>query len=187
MLQVTNRQKRTCPFDEYLQLPGWSYSKIKNDGNEFAPTAKMRLGTRVHNYLFDPGAYDWEEFNLVRPLAVEVAKTIGKPLLQKAFCEVAWTADFNCEGFTMPWKGRTDICIPGVLVLDLKVSELNLDAAVKHFGYDYQLTGYALGAGCPVAMIIQVNPRTKKTNVKTISLAQGFWENETKKRGLVLC
>lgn len=166
-------------------MPGYSYSGISSNGFVIEPTEKMKLGTKVHSYLLDPKNYDFTDFNLVRPLATAVQNTLGL-LLKHAFPEVTLTAHFKEEGFMLPYKGRADILIPNRMIIDLKVSELEMERGIKHFGRDYQVTGYCLGADVPLGIIIQIHPKTKAIQVKQVNLVPDWWAYQTKKRGQVM-
>jgi hypothetical protein len=69
-------------FDEYLQLPGLSYSDIKSDGKRIDPTDKMRFGTLVDTYVFEPAKYNYEQYDLVRPVAQQIVTDLG-PLIKR--------------------------------------------------------------------------------------------------------
>src|SRR5687767_5413396 len=118
-MQVLNRRlRKICRFDEYLQLPGYSYSAIRSQGKAFtAPTVKMELGTKVHTYLLTPSEYKYgEDHELVRVLAVALKNKICS-LIDFLLPECAVQADFIEEDLMMPWKGRPDLCIPDRLVI----------------------------------------------------------------------
>ena len=154
---------RGISFADYLAIPGYSYSKIKADTSKVPdqPTAKMSLGTKVHNYILEPSKYDHEDRELIKPMAVSVMGAIGNlaPYLES---ELAVTCNMmhTTEGFVLPYKGRIDLCRVGGIVVDLKVSKMPLLKSIPFFGYDRQLSGYALAAGCNIAVIIRVCPST---------------------------
>lgn len=174
-------------FEDYLKLPGLSYSGIKNEGrdNEFIPTQKMKLGTQVHSYLLTPEVYDHTNKEIVRPMAVELKRTIGQ-LTNHLKPEIAVTSFFSAQNFVMPYKGRIDLGIPGRLVVDLKVSEMEIDSAIKFFGYDKQLTGYCKALGCALAIIVSINPKTLKTKVTKITHDENWWNYQIITRGTPL-
>lgn len=183
MISVSNlKTYEGIPFEEYLRMPGYSYSSVKNEGVAFAaPTARMNLGTDVHNYILTPAEYKHKNIEIVKPLALATKQVLG-PLLKYLKPELAITADFEHEGFTMPYKGRVDLSVPGRLVIDLKVTEkLNL----TYFGYPDQLSGYCLGLFARTSIIITINPKTKKTQVHNIPINLAWWAEQVKKRGYV--
>lgn len=163
-------------FEDYLKTAGFSYSGIKNAGRDFGPpTEKMKLGTQVHNYLLEPSIYNYENHKVVRPLAEKVKETIG-PLFKFLQKEIAFTANFTHAGFTMPYKGRIDLGARKRIIIDLKVTE-KLD--VNFFGYDNQLSGYAMAYEAPIALIITIHPLTLKTSVINIPIKKEWWEYQT--------
>lgn len=170
-------------FGEYLKMTAWSYSSIKNAGKpDFVATEKMRLGTLVHNYILEPSKYTFEKHDIVKPIAIEIMKRLGPlyPFLRK---ELGVTADFIHEGLCLNYKGRVDLCIPNRLIIDIKVTE-NLN--VSYFGYDYQLSGYAIALKCPLALIVAIHPKTKKVEIVNININKIFWEQEVLKKGKVI-
>lgn len=185
-MQVQNQQFwKDIPFDKYLSMPGLSYSGIKNEDTEFfKPSTKMQLGTSVHDYLLTPAKYNHDNNRLVKPI-VSTLTGILKPVLTYLQPELAITADFCQEGFIMPYKGRIDLCIPGKLVIDIKVTELDINKTRTFFGYDNQLSGYALGIGAAKAFIISIHPKTLQTQITNIPITPFWWEQEVKKRGKV--
>jgi hypothetical protein len=178
-------QLLNIPFNEYLALPGYSYSGIKNQGAKFEPTAKMQLGTDVHNYLLTPEHYDHKNAAIVKPIALALKQAIG-PLFKYLQAEVAITADMVSQGFTMAYKGRIDLIAPGRLVVDVKVTELDIAKAIQFFGYDKQLSGYAIPTKCPAALIVAVNPKTFKTQIANIPIDSQWWEYQVIQNGEVL-
>ena len=183
---VNNLQMRTCPFDEYLQLPGWSYSGIRNAESVIVATEKMRLGTQVHDYLLTPGNISAEQHPLIRPLAKALAYKLG-PLLRYLRPECAVTANFIHAGFNMQYKGRIDLCIPKRIVVDIKISELkDIFSGMSFFGYDRQLNGYAAAIEAKTILLLSINPKTFTTQLINIPINHNWWEQEIKKRGTVI-
>lgn len=170
-------------FEDYLEMEGWSYSSIKNEGVPFnPPTAKMQLGTHVHNYLLTPEEYSFDDIAIVKPLATVIAQRIGV-LMRYLRPELAVQATFSHAGFDMKYKGRLDLCIPDRIVIDLKVSEQPLPVGIKYFGYDKQLSGYAMAIGAKAALIVGIHPKTKKITTYNIPIDAAWWEYEILKRG----
>lgn len=183
-MQVINKQYHVdMPFDDYLKLPGFSYSGIKNYGQPpIQATNKMRIGTLVHNYLFEPKNYNYEKFEIVKPIAHQVEIILGNAL-NGMKSEIGVTADFVHEDMKLEYKGRIDLLRAGKIVIDLKVSEKPLYKTIPFFGYDKQLSGYALATESRVAMIIRVCPVTRKTELKTIPISSEWWEKQIVKFG----
>lgn len=188
MMQVFNVQfYPDIPFEDYLALPGYSFSWLKSGGQKIEPTPKMRLGTMVHTYLLSAREYDHGEGSeLVRPLAVAL-KGILKPVLNYCTPELAVTADFVYEGMVLKYKGRIDLPVVSKphlsLVIDIKVTEQDVRKGIDFFHYDFQVSGYALPIGASKAVIVGVNRKTKAVQVVPVKVETGFWERMTLKYG----
>ncbi|TAN17211.1 MAG: hypothetical protein EPN37_07090 [Chitinophagaceae bacterium] len=179
------------PFDDYLKLPGWSYSGIK--GTKIEPTPKMGIGTAVHNYLLTPNEFNHDN-SLVPALAIELKKILG-PLLPFCTPELAVICDLIHEDMIMPYKGRIDLAVvfekignPLNLVIDIKITELDTRKGIDFFGYDKQLNGYSLAIGAARRVIVSVNPnklakRQVATQVIPIARDIRFWEQAVLKLG----
>lgn len=168
------------PFEEYLTLPGVSYSSIKGFNGE--PSAGMRLGTRVHQYINEPGKYDWEDSDKVRIISLMLRKVLGSAisLFKK---EVSFTADFIHNGMILHYKGRADMIRIGKLIVDLKVLSGGLTPAIQRFGYDRQQSGYCLATGTPLAILVSYNKTKKITETRLINPDAEFWEYQTVRLG----
>jgi len=165
------------PFDEYLKLPGFSYSTLKNNGVPFGePTEKMRLGTAVHNYLLEPHLFDHSN-KRAKQLALLVKGIIG-PMLQFMEAELSFTATMEHEGFVMPYKGRADLAIRKRLIIDLKVTEMDARKAIDFFGYQHAITGYMAGCAAPTAFIASINSKKETTQVISIAPVSQFWNEK---------
>jgi hypothetical protein len=81
--------------------------------------------------------------------------------------ELAFTARFEHNGMYLNYKGRTDLIYKGKLIVDLKILSGKLEPAIERFGYDKQLSGYALATGCKNAMIISYNKANKHNVLET--------------------
>jgi len=184
-MQVTNIQMyKNIPFDSYQAKEGHSYSSIKNSDTEpFKQTYKMQLGTEVHNYLLEPATYKHERRELIEPIARAAYDVIGS-VLPFLDTELSVTADFEHEGFTMPYRGRIDMVRCGKVVVDLKISEMPLSKSIPYFGYDKQLTGYCLATQCKIGIIIRVNPKTRHTERVVIKQDVEWWEQKVLELGI---
>lgn len=184
MVEVRNLKiYRNLQFEEYLKLPGESFSGIRSDGKDFKnETKKMRLGTLVHRYLLTPEEYDGEQIEIVRPLAIAVKQKIS---ILIDFCEpeISFTCDFVFNGMSMPYRGRADLGIMERLILDLKVSEMPLKKAVDYFRYDYQQSGYAIAFGASLAIIISIHPKLKHISTYNVPISHLWWEHQILQRG----
>src|SRR5438128_7523600 len=142
-MEVKNVQiHRGLTFEQYLALPGYSHSGLKNKGQVIKPTAKMNFGTEVHNCCND-GSGDAQ----IRKIAATLKKAIGAELFDMLECEVAVTAEFHHEGFVMLYKGRLDLTLVGKLVVDIKIiGGKSIYDTIEMFGYNNQVTAYAVGS-----------------------------------------
>lgn len=172
------------PFEEYLALPGWSHSAIKGLGK--APikvTQKMQLGTHVHNYLLTPETYQFDDIKIVRPIAIKLKSLLG-PLFEQLQKEMVVTADFCYNGFILKYKGRIDLGIYGLTVIDLKISEMPLHKSVAYFEYDNQLNGYAAAFDAKTAFIIGAHPiKNEIPTVHSTKLNHDWWNYHISQKG----
>ena len=190
-MQVTNtKYYNDLPFDDYLAMPWYSFSSIKNDGTPIPVSAGMALGTRVHNYLNEPEKYDWQDVEIVKAMAAELRTYVGTAM-QYMKKEMAFTADFTHNGMTLPYKGRVDLLYAGRVLVDWKILAGPLQPAIDRFGYDKQLSGYCLGTATPVGLIIAFNktkfkksPASQCIEVKAIKPDPSFWEYQCVRLGL---
>jgi hypothetical protein len=168
-MQVKNLQYYSdLDFDEYLQISGYSFSGIKmlESGQAIIPTEGMKLGTRVHNFILEPKKYDWENHIEVNKIATKI-REIYQPFIKYMEPELAFTCRFEHNGMYLNYKGRTDLIYKGKLIVDLKILSGKLEPAIERFGYDKQLSGYALATGCKNAMIISYNKANKHNVLET--------------------
>ena len=180
-MQVTNTVfYNDQDFEDYLKMPGVSFSSTKD--TIIVPSEGMKLGTRVHNFILEPDKYDWKQVEIVKPMAAAIRTHIGAALkfLSK---EIAFTADFHHNGMRLPYKGRVDLLYNKRIVIDLKILAGGLDASIARFGYDRQVSGYCLGTGCPLGLIIAYNKSKKVIETKRIIPNADFWEYTTAQRG----
>lgn len=187
-MQVINTQiHRGLDFAQYQNLPGKSFSGIKADYITVPqPTAKMQLGTMLHNYLLEPSKYNAKNdaHKVIQAMATEVKSTLGAAF-STIEPELSVTADFQYEGFTMAYKGRIDMARIGKLVIDLKVSEVPLNKSISFFGYDKQVSGYSLAIGAQYQMILRICPKTLKTELKSIPITNDWWKTQVLKYGKI--
>lgn len=181
MKVINQRFYSDLDFEDYLKMPGTSYSSLKQ--TVFVPSDGMKLGTRVHNYILEPEKFDWQQTEIVKPMAAAIREILGESIkyLSK---EIAFTADFIYDGMRMPYKGRVDMLRIGRIVIDLKILAGSIEPAIGRFGYDKQVSGYCLGTGCPTGLIIAYNKATKKIETKMIKPDATFWNYTTVTKGV---
>jgi len=163
---------RGLDFEDYLKLPGTSFSSLKG---EIPVSAGMALGSRVHAYINEPDKYDWQQVDIVKPIAATLRAVVGDAFkyLEK---EVAFTCDMEHNGLVLTYRGRADMLKVGRIVIDLKVLAGSLESACSRFGYVDQISGYCLPTNCDRGLIIAYNKSTKKVETKLIKPTPGFWE-----------
>lgn len=165
---------RDLTFEQYLQMPGNSFSGLKANGKVFTPTIKMRLGTQVHQYLTDETAFTGD-VRIIKPLAMALKSAIGS-LWEHLQHRICVTCDFEHENFVMPYKGEIDSGIVGRIVLDYKIGE-RVRRSMDYFGYKNQLAGYATAINAPLALIIAINPKeyNPKPDIIPVNIDTSWW------------
>lgn len=169
------------PFDQYLQLPGMSFSTLR--GFNGPETDNMRLGTRVHNYVLTPGGYDYQQHDTVAPIAKALKTRIG-PILHLFQKELSFTCTFYFNGMKLDYRGRADLARIGSLIVDLKVSGNYLEQGCKIFGYPDAISGYCLATSTPMGLIISFNKKTKTDEYKIIRPRTDYWQEAVVKYGV---
>jgi hypothetical protein len=186
MIVIRNQQiQHGIPFEEYLAMERISYSGIKSNGCTFEATPKMRLGTAVHQFLLEPELYDYSQHDIVLPIAMALKEVAGAVM---PYCkpEVVVTADMIYNGMMLPYKGRIDLKAPG-LILDIKVSEMDLDKSVDHFGYDKQVGGYMIASSTTRGIILSYNRKRRIVQRRVIHLTpeiEDFWAKKVWEKGV---
>lgn len=180
-MRITNvKVIDNLPPAEYFAMPGISYSYIRNGGVPIKQTDKILLGSAVDAFLFEPKTYDGFMFPEVSRLASRVKSFLG-PSYKFARRQLSVTCIMEHNGYWMNYKGRIDL-YPN-FVLDLKVSRMNLLAAIKHFGYDRQLSGYAMPMKCEKSVILAINPDTYLIHTMPIPTRPDWWREQVVKYG----
>lgn len=174
-------------FEDYLKMPGLSYSGVKSGTscNRIDPTEKMRFGSLVDTYLFEPHKYNGEKFELVRPIAIEAMKFLG-PSMRHAQRQLVVSCKMIHEGMYIVYKGRVDLKIGNShsVVLDFKVSEMPLLSAIRHFGYNNQVNGYAIPLQAKTSIILSISPKPPhRPQMMPIPNSLVFWRQVVKQYG----
>jgi hypothetical protein len=169
MITIKNQIVHNIPFNEYLKLPGQSYSGLKGG---FTTTPAMALGTKVHNHVLDgDDADDEATYEIGKVLMAEFGSILS---LSKK--EISYTCDMHYDDMLLPYKGRIDIKILDTIV-DLKILSQPIKGSIRIFGYDKQITGYMLGSGATQGFIIAYNKVSKRCEVEKITPDYEFWKN----------
>lgn len=175
-------------FEQYLQLPGYSFSTLKTmkDGvaEEVVGTWKMRLGSIVDAILSEQpikGMMNDELYPAAKKIAFRILQQWGDEIRffkkQQSYTGVA---TFN--GFGLPVRGRPDYELPKFAVIDLKIThEKDMRGVIKHFNYEDQLFNYAKLANVPHGFILMYSTKLGIADMfyadcrRTIS---SFWQSK---------
>lgn len=166
-------------WEDYLNLPGYSFSYLKNDGAAINVGDGIRIGKAVHTYLLKPKEYNWEHADIVIPIARRL-KDFYIPGME---VECGITAEFHYDGLFMPYRGMPDEHMKKRLVIDYKIINGDLGGYVKNFKYDEQLRGYMMPPECPLALIIAYNKKTKAVQTEIIKPDPRWWIYKIKQYG----
>lgn len=184
-------------FSNYLLLPQYSHSFLKNERSGFnqykSTTTKMQLGSLVDSILTNG---DVNMADKLYPAAKSIAAFLKAEFgwaLGRLHKQVSYTAIMRYDAgraiFELPIKGRPDFEEPKQFIIDLKVTdEVDVDSAAKYLGYTNQQFGYAKQAGCPVAYLLFYRKKKKDTVLKRIQIADSsrWWEEKIIKFGKAL-
>lgn len=180
-MQVLNvKFHEDIAWDDYKVMPGKSFSWLKSEGEPIPESPGMHIGKLVHTYLLKPKEYNFEEADIVIPIARELIK-LNLPAMK---LEVGVTATFLVEGLKMEWRGMPDAHLFKHVVVDYKVLAGDLDAYNKRFMYPEQLRGYMLPVEAPIGIIIAWNKKTKKVQTHTIGQDVRWWSYKVKQYGI---
>lgn len=173
------------PFEDYIKLPGASYSGIKyyeRGGARADVTDKMRFGSLVDAYLFEPDKYNGEQYDLVRPVAVAAVQHLGAAI-RLGRRQLVVTCTMIHGGFKLRYKGRVDLFVGGV-VIDYKVSDMPLLSAIHHFGYNNQVNGYAIPLQAKTSIIFSISPKPPyRVQMQPIPNSLIYWQQAVLKYG----
>jgi hypothetical protein len=170
------------PFDQYLKLPSTSFSGLK-EGGPIEETPGMRIGTSVHKYILKPSEYNYEQADIVLPIANELIRTVGHGLLRNMICEVPITATFTHDDHDFKWKGIPDCYLPKIIIVDFKIINGSLTDYMRFFNYPNQLRGYMLPTECNLGLIIAYNKKRKLVEKAIIKQDTYWWEHIVTTRG----
>lgn len=159
------------PFDEYLTLPGYSFSFLKRERSGFAEdvayTAKIGIGKLVDAILSEPATANMgsELYPAAKAIAFKLQQQFG-PLLPAFKKQVSYTGLFTANGWSCPTRGRLDFLLERRAVIDLKVtSEKRILPLIDHMQYWDQQFGYALLAGVPKRYILIYSRPNKESTL----------------------
>lgn len=176
------RYYKDIPWEDYLALPGKSFSGIKNEGVDIGYSTGIKIGKLVHTYLLKPKEYNYEESDIVIPIARALV-SVYNSIIKHAEVEIAATSKFVLEGLMMPHKGLADMAIRRHLVLDFKILAGDLKPYLERFKYPDQVRGYMLPFEAPLGLIVAFNKKTKQVQMEPVGQNITWWAHQIKKYG----
>jgi len=115
----------------------------------------------------------------------------GEDVMKYMEAEVAFTADFTHNGMTMKYKGRADLLIRDLIVMDIKIFAGAPGPAILRYGSDKQISGYCIANKARLGLIIAYNKNKKvppgrgqdRVEILKMPISADSWEYETARRG----
>jgi len=196
-MTITNyKEYKNLPFDEYLDLAGTSYSTLKVGSlKPFKETPKMAIGKLCHQYLTEPHLYkpdpkEPQVHRAVRAICRAIMKIDGVPrLLSFAEPELSMTCDMHHNGKVFKYRGRMDLKVGSLAVIDIKISWANnVDGPMRFFGYDRQVNGYRIASGVNHGIILIARvPKSLDQDIDVslfyVPKDESFWETVVAAKG----
>lgn len=183
------------PFEDYLSIDGKSHSYLKGEtwgeSKVFKETDKIKIGKMVDAILTEP-----EKVNMLDPLypmsaiiATKIRMRFGQHI-ERMEKQVSYTATLSFLDHSMPAKFRLDFLLPGILVLDLKITHepiQKIPALVDFMGYKNQLFGYAKVAQVPRAYLLFYSVPSNKCELFDVPVTETntFWRDKILRFGTV--
>lgn len=196
MISFTNIQRYdNLPFEDYLKLPGMSHSYLKSEYfgevDTIAETAKIRIGKMVDAFLTEPASVDYADPNIeiAERIAAAIRVRFGH-VLDRMQKQISYTADVSYMNHTAACKFRLDFLLPGILVLDLKVTHepmRSVPALVDFMGYRNQLWGYAKASQVDKGYLLVYSVPSKRLEIFNVPIlsTNDFWRDKILKFGNV--
>lgn len=197
MITCFNTNRITdLPFSDYLLLPQYSHSYLKNERSGFvqAPTvsAKMQLGSLVDSIITN-GDVDMAHalYTAARNIAHVLKSEFGY-FFNKLNKQVSYTCIMQYNAgkavFELPVKGRPDLEWPREFIIDLKVtneSRHKIDGLISFMGYTNQQFGYAKMGNCKTAYLLIYSIPSKQVVLKRLAIGDTneFWQEKIIKFG----
>lgn len=179
-------------FDIYKNMPGYSFSFLKNEENgmpqEVKESFKIKVGKIVDAILTEDGNVDMtcEEYPIARSIAIKIKEKFGA-YIPKFDKQVSYMATMCYHNHYMPTRGRLDYLIPNVAVVDLKVTfEKKWMELIKYMRYNDQQWNYANMAQVKRKFImIHSVPlgTTEMVDLGVVTPRNEFWESKVLKFG----
>lgn len=163
-------------WGSYLSLPGHSYSFLKSEryglNKPVQETDKMRIGTLV-DAIITGGKIDMASplYPAARDIASKIVGMFGS-MITRFEKQVSYSATMEYQGFKIQTRGRLDFLLPGIAVVDLKVTQAkDVRPIIRHFGYDNQLWHYGKMAGVKKGYLMVHSVPLKKTEIIVIDIS----------------
>lgn len=184
-------------FQNYLLLPQYSHSYLKNEKHGFvqhkSTTLKMELGSMVDALLTGgPVNMLHKLYPVARKIALQLMAELGWAItgLHKQVSYIGvMRYDAGKAIFELPVKGRPDFELSGELIVDLKVTnepKEKVDATIQYFGYPNQQFGYGKLSGVNTALLLIYTTKTNEVlPMRRIPIGDTnkFWEEKIIKFG----
>lgn len=181
-------------FAEYLKMPGYSNSWLKQERNgvvsDFKMTDNIKRGSLVDSILTEPHKVDMSHplYSEARNIASTIKSTFGD-LINSFQKQVSFTSDVRCGEFVMASKGRLDFLIENIAVIDLKCTQSkNLKDVIYYMKYPEQMWHYCKMAKVDKAYLMMYSIPMKKTEIIKVDCSSDtndFWEGKIQKFGRV--
>lgn len=195
MIEYSNiRRYNDLDFDDYLEIPGMSFSYLKGErygqAKEVPLTHKIRIGKMVDAILTEDGRIDMadEFYPIARSIAEKIKAKFGE-FIVKFEKQISYSADAIYNGYKLSTKGRLDYLLPGMAVIDLKVTHVKADQVrplIKFMQYDNQLWNYANMAQVKRKYIMIHSVPSKTTEMVDMGVVTSyneFWQGKIEKFG----
>ena len=153
----------------------------------------MQLGTLVDEIQTGRADITHPDYGVALKIAAKLQSQFGSHLSYFK-TQLSLTANAEYGGLTMPVKGRPDYLMPGVMVLDLKVTsggctrksasrevkEAALHKLIDFMGYDNQLWNYGQMSGARLYYILYYSVPLDECFVlqRFCEGAQAWWEEK---------
>lgn len=181
MLHYTNIQRiDNMPFEDYLNLPGYSHSFLKRERNGVAESLTMTdnimIGSLVDAILTDPAKADMSHvlYGIARQISAEIKLKFGH-IIKHFKKQVSYTGNICFGDFVMPVKGRLDFLLEGIAVVDLKITKSkDIDGLIEFMGYKNQMWHYCRFPGITKSYLIIYSIPLKQTFIKYIDCSNPF-------------
>lgn len=178
-------------FEDYMKLPGYSYSFLRSERNGIAPdievTNKMRLGSLVDGILTSPETVNMSDdlYSNAKTIASEIKLAFGSCLIFFK-TQVSYTGEAQFKDYKIITKGRLDFLLEKHALIDLKITESKgIKALVDYMSYRNQIWHYCKLSNVKKAYLIIHSIPLKKSQIIEVSISDynDFWASKILKFG----